>query len=730
LGRGVNTIHKANWVDISPRWALIAILSWLFLSAGVACSGQFYIDHARKTAIDAAFAQADAGAEVLEHVARRVIGEVEHLQSLIQMRENLLLQGHSEAAAAIAETLRGAVASQKSDILEISAVGPDGRTLWATGPSSDAIYDLRQVPIDPATDLGLHLDPPGIDRASGRWSIQLARRLVSPDGTVGGAAIVTLDLLKLSATLAGLQLNRNGVSALLTMQDGRLVAGSRDAQSLPTNQPPLANPSNSTFNPHPIPGANSDGSHRTVRTMAGHLAFESYRPVGQLPLLAIVSLDGDTALSGTQRLARWIRITVAAFAALLGAALAVLIGSRTRGWPSMELALAQQRSKLTEEARIRISQLLSGLPAAIYAITLAPDGRVVDFTMTDTAQRLTGWEESELASRHAWVSRAFGIDEFDWLAYYRKVMMEGDAVIEYRFLFKDGSMAWLRDQARVIGRDENGQVSVVGYISDITRERAVQAQAFASSKLATLGEMAVGLAHELNQPISTMSLAAENAEHMLEQKGADGIAFALQRMSRIVDQAKRARTIINHLRIFGRQSGEETGPVPLKTVIEGALAMVGSALRSTGIIVEVRLPDALPSILAQPILAEHVIVNLLLNARDAMETNPIARPRDLTISAEFDDRTGMVTLSVQDTGPGIPVHLIDRIFEPFFTTKEAGKGTGLGLSLCHGIMTSFDGGITVKNRPGGGAVFLTTFRTVHAQSQLTIEPESPVASAA
>jgi PAS domain S-box-containing protein len=702
----------------------MAILSWLTLSAGVAYLGQFLIDHARETAINAAFAHADAGAEALEHVARRVTGEVEHIQSLVQMRENLLLQGHAEAAAAFAESLRGIAASPQSDILEISAIGSDGRTVWATGPFGDAIYDLQQIPIDPAGDLGLHLDPPATDPASGRRAIRFARRLVTPDGTVGGAAVVTLDLLKLSAALAGLQLNRNGGSAILATQDGRLVAGSRNAETL------LADPSYSASDADRALGAGIDGAHRTVRTTAGHLAFESYRAVGQLPLLAIVSLDGDTALSGIQTLAHWVRITVIGFAVIFAALLALLIESQTRRRSAMEAALTQQRSEMTEQARTRTSQLLSGLPAAVYGITLAPDGRVVDFTMSETAERLTGWNETELASRHSWVSRAFGIDEFDWLGYYRTVMRDGDAVIEYRFLFKDGSMAWLRDQARVVGRDRHGQVSVVGYISDITRERAVQAQAFASSKLATLGEMAVGLAHELNQPISTMSLAAENAGHMLEQKGADGIAFALQRMNRIVDQAKRARTIINHLRIFGRQSGEEIGPVPLKTVIDGALAMVGSALRSAGIIVDVRLSDSLPQVLAQPILAEHMIVNLLLNARDAMETNPIERPRDLTISAEFDDRTGAVIMSVQDTGPGIPAHLVDRIFEPFFTTKEAGKGTGLGLSLCHGIMTSFQGGISVKNRLSGGAVFLTTFRTVHTQSQMKIEHTSSVASAA
>jgi PAS domain S-box-containing protein len=374
--------------------------------------------------------------------------------------------------------------------------------------------------------------------------------------------------------------------------------------------------------------------------------------------------------------------------------------------------------------------LLSGLPAAVYGINLAVDGGVVDFTITETAQRLTGWDMPELASRHSWVSRAFGIHEVDWRTYYRKIIRDGEAIIEYRFLRRDGSMVWLRDQARVVKRDEDGQVSVVGYVSDITRERAIQAQVFASSKLATLGEMAAGLAHELNQPIATMSLAAENATHVLEHKGADGIMFALQRMGRIVDQATRARTIINHLRIFGRQSNEELGPVLLRTVVDGALAMVGSALRSAGVIVDVELDDELPPVMAQLILAEHVIVNLMLNARDAMEANPVDRPRHLTVSAKQDDGAGTVILSVRDSGPGIPASLIDRIFEPFFTTKEVGKGTGLGLSLCHGIMGSFGGDIAAENLREGGAVFSATFRRAANRPGLELESGQPLVDAA
>jgi PAS domain S-box-containing protein len=706
--------------------ASIAIFVWLGLSGAVFYFGQIYIGHVRSAAIDAASARANAGAEAVEQLMLRSAGTIENIQSLIQIHENFLLNGDKSGAAAIAENLRGIAATKELGILKISRAGPDGLAIWTIRLPGGAASDGEEKPESPYTagEEALSISPPLIDRISGRWTIHFARPLTNPGTGAGGFALVSLDLLQLSASLASLGFSEKGVLEIWSIPEGRLIARSRDAATL------VGLGQNPNFKANPFEDVTFGDLRRTFSSDEGYAQLQAYRTVGQLPLLATVSLDPSRELQGAQRLANWVHAAAAAFTLLSGALIVHLTVSAARRRSALQLELARHGAEITQVARTQISQLLSGLPAAVYGINLTPDGGVIDFTITDTVRRLTGWDEAELASRHAWVSRAFGIDEFDWRAYYRRIIKDGDAIIEYRFLRQDGTMIWLRDQARVVKRDEDGHVSVVGYVSEITRERAIQAQAFASSKLATLGEMAAGLAHELNQPIATMSLAAENAAHILQQKGPDGIAFALQRMSRIVDQAMRARTIINHLRIFGRQSNEELGAVQLKSVIDGALALVGSALRSAGVMIEVVLQDDLPPILAQPILAEHMLVNLLLNARDAMEANPLEQSRDLTISGAFDDASRAVTLSISDTGPGIPDHIIGRIFEPFFTTKEAGIGTGLGLSLCHGIMSSFDGGIIGKNMPGGGAVFVATFRTAPSQTELGIGPARPPVEAA
>jgi PAS domain S-box-containing protein len=713
-------------MEFSPRWTIAAILVWLGLSGIVFALVQLYIGQVRTATVDAAFARANTCGEALEQVMLRSTALVTDVQSLMQVRENILENGNKAGAAAISDHLRGVVAQRQSGILQISTVAVTGQSIWAADQNSQPIrlYDGEYLSSAAVGRQGVLISKPMLDPASGRWVVQFMRRLTGAGSATESLAVVSLDLAQLSASLGKLECGKNGDLAVWAMPDGQLVADSENADKLLGQAPKPDLPA--------IVAARSasSGSLKILDKVGGHMELQTYRTIADLPLVATVSLDGTNELSQIGLLATWANSASAWFALLIGALLALLVVSSARRRSTLELELVRREAEMTEAARTRIAQLLSGLPAAVYGINLAPNGAVVDFTMTETAQRLTGWDIGDLASRQAWVSRTFGIDEANWTTYYRKIIKDGEAIVEYRFLCRDGSIVWLRDQARVVKRGEDGQVSVVGYVSDITRERAIQAQAFASSKLATLGEMAAGLAHELNQPIATMSLAAENASHVLEQKGADGIMFAIQRMSRVVDQATRARTIINHLRIFGRQSHEEVGPVRVRAVVDGALAMAGSALRSAGVTVEVALEDDLPAVLAQLVLAEQVMVNLILNARDAMENNTVQQPRILSISAVYEEKAGSVVMSVRDSGPGIPQTLMDRIFEPFFTTKEAGKGTGLGLSLCHGIMGSFGGDISAENTRDGGAVFLVSFRCAPRQPDLEGMPDAKRAEVA
>jgi signal transduction histidine kinase len=380
----------------------------------------------------------------------------------------------------------------------------------------------------------------------------------------------------------------------------------------------------------------------------------------------------------------------------------------------IELDRVQQQVNIADAARRQTARLLSGLPATVYSGMIAPDGTVVDFHIRENAQRLSGRPATDFQSWSDWSALVLDIGPAEWSAHFAKVVADGEATIEYDFRPGPGPAMRCRDQVRVIERWPDGGVEIVGYISDVTQDHEIRAQALASSKLATLGEMATGLAHEMNQPITIMSLAAENSLSMLLKKGEAGIPYSIERLTRIKDQAMRARTIVNHLRIFGGQNHDANLPFRLADAIGGALSLVGGALRASCVQVVNEVADDLPPIRGGLVLTEQVLVNLMLNARDAMVDNPPETPRTILLRAAADAHAGEIVLYVSDTGPGIPEALRQRIFEPFFTTKDVGKGTGLGLSICHGIVASFGGSITVGEGPGGGALFEVAFLAAHS----------------
>ncbi len=410
--------------------------------------------------------------------------------------------------------------------------------------------------------------------------------------------------------------------------------------------------------------------------------------------------------------ANWTQTKIQAVIAAVSSALALEIDFAISAYAASasEMERLRQEASVADAARQQISRLLSGLPAAIYGGVLEPGGTLIRFEIAGNAERLSGWHASEFDSWKAWARRAKAVDDFVWRAHFAKVIAEGGASIEYDFRHKGGSLLRFRDQLRVIERLDGGQVEVAGYISDITHDHAIRTQAVTSAKLATLGEMATGLAHEINQPFTIMSLAAENSAKMLQERGPEGIGYTIDRLHRIRDQAARARTIIDHLRIFGGQGSDTKAPVRLIDAIDGAFSLVGGALRAAGVIVTNDLEESLPPVFGGLVLVEQVLVNLMMNALDAMEENPEGAPRRLTLRSSADKRAGTVSLMISDTGPGIPSAIHERLFDPFFTTKEVGKGIGLGLSICHGIMTSFGGSIAADNAPEGGAVFTLTFQ--------------------
>lgn len=217
-----------------------------------------------------------------------------------------------------------------------------------------------------------------------------------------------------------------------------------------------------------------------------------------------------------------------------------------------------------------------------------------------------------------------------------------------------------------------------------------------AGKLSALGQMSAGISHELNQPLMAIRSFAENGTQYLERGRTE---VAAENLTRISDLARRMGRIIKNLRAFSRQESEAAGRVDVVAVVDSAIELTGARLRQDGVQVQFQRPDHPVWVRGGEVRLGQVFVNLVTNAADAMAQSDI---KNLTIDIHDD---ASLTVSVQDSGPGIDVP--DKVFDPFYSTKEVGasEGMGLGLSISYGIVQSFGGDIHGGNAPGGGALF-------------------------
>ena len=248
--------------------------------------------------------------------------------------------------------------------------------------------------------------------------------------------------------------------------------------------------------------------------------------------------------------------------------------------------------------------------------------------------------------------------------------------------------------------------------SDITKRLEAEQQLIQASKMATLGEMATGVAHELNQPLSVIKTAS--SFFIKKIKGGETIEKEIldTMLTKVDSNVDRAARIINHMRQFARKTDMTMQKISINDVLHNACEIFSQQLKVRGIVVVQDMSQTLPRVLADPGRLEQVFINLLLNARDAIEektsaATAIAHEEQITLRTFKDgDR---VVAEVCDTGVGIPKHVLDKIFEPFFTTKEVGKGTGLGLSISYGIVKDCGGLIEASPNKDQGTCFRVSF---------------------
>jgi len=250
-------------------------------------------------------------------------------------------------------------------------------------------------------------------------------------------------------------------------------------------------------------------------------------------------------------------------------------------------------------------------------------------------------------------------------------------------------------------------IHIMGDLRETTTEiqrreqelRNKQEQLVQAGKLATLGELTTGVAHELNNPLNNIDLFVGNAVDLIDLAVPD-TGRILGQLRQAMQQVRKATEIISHLRTFGRAAPASRESISLRQVIERAFSLMQEQLRLREIEVTIDLGPEEPIVSGNSIQLEQVFINLLTNARDAVAD---CIRKAIRISGSVGSESADITFA--DTGHGIPPGLERRIFDPFFTTKEVGKGTGLGLSIAYGIIKDHGGTISVVSRPGEGATF-------------------------
>src|SRR5262245_23729564 len=268
-------------------------------------------------------------------------------------------------------------------------------------------------------------------------------------------------------------------------------------------------------------------------------------------------------------------------------------------------------------------------------------------------------------------------------------------------------------------------IHIMGDLRSTTQEmerreqelRDKQEQLVQAGKLATLGELTTGVAHELNNPLNNIGLYVGNVIDRIHM-GEPLTKSALEDLEKAMEQVRKATEIISHLRTFGRAAPVTFEPVDVDEAITRALSLMQEQLRLRAIRVDLDLCADELVVHGNPIQLEQVFINLLTNARDALDGFPEERKTIRIVSSLERDRIRIV---FQDTGPGIPADIAQRVFDPFFTTKEVGTGTGLGLSITYSIVKEHGGDISLAPTPGGGATF-----TVEVPASAGQRPEEPM----
>ena len=356
-----------------------------------------------------------------------------------------------------------------------------------------------------------------------------------------------------------------------------------------------------------------------------------------------------------------------------------------------------------QKAQRTLSTLLTNLPGIVYRCRNDSDW-TMEF-ISPSCQILTGYSSEQFVeSRQVSYGRHLIVQddrERVWHDVQAALKDRKAFQISYRIRTADGTIKWVWEQGCGIFSETGEVIGLEGYVVDITQQRALEDQLRKTERLAELGTLASGMAHEIGTPMNVILGRAE----LLMRKATD--ERTRRSLETIVTQVERITKIMNQLLSFARKRPSERQGIDLEAVLIDVLDVLQERFQKHHIQVTKTVSPQLPKVWADPDHLNQVFLNLILNACQAM-------PEGGTLSLALRPTDSMVEVTVQDTGCGIPQEQLSKIFDPFFSTKAVGEGTGLGLTVVHGILQEHQGAIRVKSVPGQGTSFMVSL-PIHAE---------------
>jgi len=357
------------------------------------------------------------------------------------------------------------------------------------------------------------------------------------------------------------------------------------------------------------------------------------------------------------------------------------------------LSKRKKAEKSLKESEMKYRDLVEDINDVIFRID---QNGIIEY-ISPVITKIAGYDPSELIGRR-FMEMVYKDDLYLLIERYNDLLSGVVKPSEYRVITKSNEPLWIRSSSKII-YDEKGVAGARGVLTLISEEKELKHQLAQMQKIEAIGTLAAGVAHEINNPIN----AIMNYAQLIEDKVDDGSHLA-EYTFEIIHETKRVATIVRNLLTFAREENEAHSSAGLKDIIDNTMSLIQTVLKRDQITLEVDVPENLTRIKCHSQQIQQVIMNLVTNARDALnEKYPnYDENKKIIVSSNLFRKEGKdwIRTTVEDRGIGIDPGIKEKIFDPFYTTKDRAVGTGLGLSISYGIVKDHHGELSVECEPG------------------------------